>query len=49
MDCEYDYSSDSDDKTAPSHHNSHVKQGSCSSYTTLTSARKVMLVVNTHC
>lgn len=32
MDCEYDYSSDSDDKTAPQHHNNDVKQGFYSFY-----------------
>lgn len=32
MDCEYDYSSDSDDKTAPLHHNNDVKQGFYSFY-----------------
>ncbi len=35
MDCEYDYNSVSDDKTATYEHNSHVKQGSYPFNTTL--------------
>lgn len=42
MDCEYDYSTDSDDKTVPLRYNSHVKRGSFSFYTILTNARKII-------